>query len=314
MPDKEIKPGYISNRSKPVNKLSKAQFYTQDSPTGKEPIKYKLVHIPAEKVEGVVKKSKLNKRNEKHLNLRAISDILPSIKLAKKNDHPCKAYGTLDDMVIMEGLRRSYAVRSVEGAQLAVWLTESVHPEDEAVIVSRADKYREPTTIDLSLTIKEFLSETDETYTVRELASLFDVSRGTAQNAKDVMKLPEAYFNKYPSLNDASLTLAIKFSKYIESLSDDEINDLLESLPDVTAIDDDGAKAGVKKLEDKIKSIMATVKTTDNKAVVKDNPFSKIKLKKGVITSMSDKGVLSIKLPASIDEDTMNNIAKLLSQ
>ena len=309
----QTKPGYTSNRGSKLSQLSKAQFYTQDSPTGKEPIKYKLVYVPSEKIEQTVRKSKLNKRSEQHLNMRALSDILPGIKEAKKNDHPCKAYGTIDSMVIMEGLRRSYAVRSVDGAQLAVWLAEYVHPEDEAVIVSRADKYREPTTVDLSLTMKAFLEEADDKYTVRELAKIFDVSRGTAQNAKDLMALPDAYFKKYPSLNDVTLSLAMKFAKHIESLSIDQVARIVDELPEVTAIDDDGVKMGVKELEVKIKSTLQGGNNGKDESSLQNNPFDKLKLKKGVVASMSSKGVLSIKIPSTIDDVTMKKITDLLT-
>lgn len=314
MVDSLAKPGYKSNRLIQKDKLSKAQFYTQSSPTGKEPIKYKLVFIPAEKVSSVVRKSKLNKRSEKHLNTRAISDILPDIEKAKRNDHPCKAYGTIDDMVVMEGLRRTYAVRQVEGAELAVWLTEYVHPEDEAVIVSRADKYREPTTIDLALTIKELIDSSEKDYSVRDLADIFDISRGTAQNAKELMTIPEGYFSKYPSLHDVSLRLALRFSAFIKQLPEDEVTAILEALPKVSADNDEEAKVAVKQLEDEIKSVLSGQDKQAKNAELQTDVFNGLKLKKGVVASLSNKGVLSLKIPPTIDESIKSKIAKLLAE
>jgi Ni,Fe-hydrogenase maturation factor len=309
---------YVSPRSSSMGKLqrsSQGESYKQVSPTGNDDIIYKLVYLPSNKIKSVIEKSEFNKRSWEYLNPLAVDDISESILNDKTNTNPVKAHGTIDNMVLMEGLRRTYVLSQIDDGKLAVWLTSHVSKEDEAIIVARSDQYKEPTTVDLAITLFAFKKNNpQQDLSVRGTAKLFDVSQTTAQNAISLGELHKKYFDLFPTLSEVPLVISMNFATALSELSTTQKTDIIDKLVGVDKLATEKVrKVMLNELKGQIKSEIAKLSPGKKAKPMTNSLFTNMKLSEGVNVVASKDGKITIKLSKDVNPDLLKKIADLVA-
>lgn len=272
---------------------------TLPSPSGKGGYQFRLVKVKSEIVNQVIHKSDYNRRSAAHLTKAAVNDILPSIRELKRNIEPAKAIGTVDNMVLLEGMRRSFAVSLVEDAYFYVWLTDSIAKEDERILVKSADEYQKPTTVDLALSIKSMQDKGDsQALSVRQYAEHFGVSTGTAQNAIAITKIPDQVFKLFPAVK----YISIRFLLTLVNVESEKLISIAESIKseqdEIDLIDESICQKEANKIQSKFRKLLAQ-NTEQPKELTQDQREWLDLSQTGLVTKIKSDGTLVLEINRS---------------
>ncbi|WP_017446548.1 hypothetical protein [Gayadomonas joobiniege] len=268
------------------------------SPTGKGVYQFRLVKISSEDVTKVIKKSPFNRRSAEHLTKAAVNDILPSIQEMKRNIEPAKAIGSKDKMTLLEGMRRSYAVSLVPGANFYVWLTDNISSEDEKILVKSADEYQKPTTVDLALSIRAMqIQDNSASLSVRQLADHFGVSTGTAQNAISITKIPEPVFKLFPAIKYISIRFLLSLINISEQKLINVAQQIKSELTDIDLNDEGSCQKEANRIQARFKKVLQQLDEPNEPVEKTEQEIAWLSMnKKGVKTKVKPDGTLVLEL------------------
>lgn len=307
------KDDFFASRKPNLEKFQTGSRYTEKSPTGGPDIEYVLVEIPADKIKSVVKKSKYNKRAVKYLNAGSLSDIEQKMVELKRNREPVKGYGTESDVTLVEGMRRSTIMSSVEDGVLLLWLTPSMSDGDEQAFAAIADQYSKPTTADLALTIRELMEQEQRNYSIRDVMKVFDVPQGTAQNAKLLLQLPDSYFDKFDNMSILPMKLSLKLAEIIKERPLDDADTEMSELTSIETYIANGKSSdeALNALTQDVKRLIAKLKGSNIPVSDDLGIFADVEFVKGVSVKPK-KNQYQIVLPKQLAEEKLKQIMELI--
>ena len=285
----------------------------QGPATGKE-YTFKMVKVPSQEIANKVKKSRFNRRSSEFFTLASVNDIFDTIKDHKRNSNPAKAIGTADSMVLIEGMKRSFAVSQLPDGELYVWVTSEMDEEDEKAFVVTADIHGVPTTTDLALSIKRQQEENDKSFKIDEIMEQFGVSRGTAHHALSISALPSQLFTLFPAIKYIGVRFLVDLTKQDEQKVLEACSKLATeygSWDEGFLLDEDKCKNASLEIQNRVLEI------TINKKPVKHeipeelaNEWTGIK-SKGIKTKIMKSGKLALEVDIK-HKDKLQRIMELL--
>jgi hypothetical protein len=270
------------------------------SPTTGSKIPLSSISISSAKVMGSITKCRYNQRNMKYLTPAAVSDILPSIREAKRNTMPVLAVKLSDGRFeVIAGIRRCYAVSITPDAVLEIHYALEMSDEDKRVLAKTLDTYREPSILDFGLTLLDYKSEVgDEEFSVRKAAEAYGSNKTLVNDAMRAAALPHELITLFPALEYISRTFIR--AVVATEVSPEDIHKAIDglqpvSLTDSEAIADDHErllKLASGRLEEIILNRLAPVKKSKKVVQTKILPtWNDFTFKKGVKANVSSNKV-----------------------
>ncbi|WP_240224585.1 ParB N-terminal domain-containing protein [Rheinheimera hassiensis] len=281
------------------------------SPVSGNKIKLSTTSIPADKVMSSIVKCRYNQRNIRYLSPAAVSDILPSIKEAKRNTMPVLAVKLSEGKFeIIAGIRRCYAVSITPDAVLEIQYANEMSDEDKQILAKTLDTYRDPSILDLGLTLLDYKHDVgEEAFSVRKAALEFRSNKTKVNDALRAATLPHELLSLFPALEFISRTFIR--SVVASEVTFEDITNAIEGLKPVTLTDEELndeehekiLKLASSRLEKIILNRLASSKHSTNEPPSKVLPtWNDFAFRKGVKAKIS-----SNKVTLTINSDIANS-------
>ncbi|WP_016956485.1 hypothetical protein [Catenovulum agarivorans] len=283
--------------------------------TGKE-YTFRMVKVPSQDISQKVKKSRFNRRSSEFFTLASVNDIFDTIKEHKRNSNPAKAVGSAENMVLIEGMKRSFAVSQLTDGELYVWVTAEMDEEDEKAFVVTADIHGVPTTTDLALSIKKQQEDSSVSFKVDDVMNQFSVSRGTAHHALTISALPSSLFKLFPAIKYIGVRFLVALTKLDQTCllaASESLKEKYGQWDSDFLLNEEQCKAIALKIQNEVMELTSGAKVVTHQ--VDDDladTWNGIKVS-GIKTKVMKSGKLALEVDAK-HRDKLDRIIQLLNE
>ena len=195
-------------------------------------LEFELRVVKASDIEKLCTLSVYNSRSYKNLTRAAVSDILPSIKLQKRNAIPAVGALVGDKIEVLAGGRRMYSVGLIPEAEFYILIAKDVSEQDKKFLANTSDTYNQPSILDVGykvIEIQKMMKRADGSpYTLREIADMLDVSLGKAQESATFARYPDYLLAGFPGLRFVSYKWLRKMKAYSDRF-DEHKSEIIET-------------------------------------------------------------------------------------
>lgn len=308
--DKQRGVGALLEKAK---KSDTGATFTMPSVIGEEPLEFELRVVGQGDIENECYLSLYNTRSYKNLTKAAVSDILPSIQLQKRNAIPAVGAYCNDKIEVLAGGRRMYSVCETPGAQFYILVAKNVSDADKKFLANTSDTYNQPSILDVGYKVLEIQNskkrEDGENYTYRDIADMLDISVGRAQEAATFAKYPDHLVSGFPGLRFISYKWLRKMKAYSDSFEQKKAEIIETYSGDIEISDMQDAEKYSASLQKKIETVLKPLVESSSEIIRWKNKV----VPSGVKVSSSGKD-LTLKLSLDkVDAELLKKLEKLLS-